>query len=115
MASGLAGKERRRKAAPVPLDPVAHRQAEATGTKNHPLQGQSTGTTTEPFDGGAFTIEVLAHAGKGDREGSAVLPVSCRREGEQTAALPVFLSLSLSLSPSLSLSLSHTTRWWMGA
>ena len=37
--SNCSDKERRRKAAPVPLDPVAHRQAEATGTKNYPLTG----------------------------------------------------------------------------
>ena len=36
------------------------------------------GTTTEPFDGGAFTIEVLAHAGKGDREGAAVSRAAAR-------------------------------------
>ena len=29
------------------------------------------GTTTEPFDGGAFTFEVLAHAGKGVIGGAA--------------------------------------------
>jgi hypothetical protein len=54
---------RRRKAAPIPLDPDAHRQAKASGRRTT-LTGKK-GTTTEPFDGGTFTLRVLAHAGKG--------------------------------------------------
>ncbi|KAI4994460.1 hypothetical protein ZWY2020_034101 [Hordeum vulgare] len=30
------------------------------------------GTSTEPFDSGAFTLEVLAHTDKGDGEGAVV-------------------------------------------
>ena len=41
------------------------------------------GTTTEPFDGGAFTIEVLAHAGKGVSGGAASGNRRHLREGEQ--------------------------------
>ncbi|KAI4991440.1 hypothetical protein ZWY2020_039811, partial [Hordeum vulgare] len=32
----------------------------------HHLPKEAKGTTSAPFNGGAFTLEVLAHAGKGD-------------------------------------------------
>ncbi|KAF7095759.1 hypothetical protein CFC21_097856 [Triticum aestivum] len=41
------------------------------------------GTTNEPFDGGAFTLEVLAHAGKGVNGGAASGNRRRSREGEQ--------------------------------
>ena len=41
------------------------------------------GTTNEPFDGGAFTLEVLAHAGKGVSGGAASGNRRRSREGEQ--------------------------------
>ncbi|KAI4985533.1 hypothetical protein ZWY2020_018163 [Hordeum vulgare] len=34
--------------------------------EEHPLPKEAKGTTSAPFDGGAFTLKVLARAGKGD-------------------------------------------------
>ena len=60
---------RRRKAAPIPLDPHTHRQAEVRGRRTTPDGAK--GITTKPFDGGAFTLVVLTHAGKGISGGAA--------------------------------------------
>jgi hypothetical protein len=40
------------------------------GDEEHHLRREAKGTTTGPFDGGAFTLGVLAHTGKGTSRGA---------------------------------------------
>ncbi|KAI4997009.1 hypothetical protein ZWY2020_052351 [Hordeum vulgare] len=56
------------------------------GEEEHHLPTGVKGTTTVPFDSGAFTLEVLAGAGKGERDGAAVEGASRGLEGEQRMA-----------------------------
>ena len=77
------GKEklRRRKAAPFLSIRTGIGKPSRSDEEHTPTGGK--GTTNEPFDGGAFTLEVLAHAGKGVNGGAASGNRRRSREGEQ--------------------------------
>ena len=63
-----------------------NRKENRIGKKNLKLS-RAKGTTAEPFDGGAFTLEVLAHAGKGPARVPSSSSQESLRRGRQTPTL----------------------------